>query len=178
MGAGGEVERNPINCSGSWVYACTNVVIPTHGAKGNHRNGGVPTQMRAWTANMKGKESLKGDAFASDLVKGRFAEGLGGWRLASGDQWKSRALECRTCDGGLLVCADALKAAIKVAQGAKLPTPRFTTNIHTNARIQELLKSQTEPFSRSSKWKLLHTGKFFRSHVNFGCFNHRWWVYF
>lgn len=145
------------------------------------QRGRVPTCTRACIAYMKGKEGLKGDALLLIWLKGGFVEGQGGWRTVPGDQWKSWALTCRTCEKDLLLSEKVLKAAVKVAVGVKHPTLYFTTNCHSFAKTHKLLKtrewstviSQLSP-NGSSYMPFL----FLQARVNFSCFNHRWLIYF
>ncbi len=88
------------------------------------------------------KGGLERRCFTFDLVEGWFVQGRGGWRTAPGDQWKSWALTCRTCEKDLLVCERVLKAAVKVAVGVKYPTLHFTTHCHTFAKTQTLRQNK------------------------------------
>lgn len=88
------------------------------------------------------KGGLERRCFTFDLVEGRFVEGRGGWRTGPGDQWKSWALTCRTCEKDPLVCERVLKAAVKVAVGVKYPTLHLTTHRHTLAKIQMLRQNK------------------------------------
>lgn len=143
-------ERGPINCIGSWAHACMSAVTLTHSVysksgkkkKGNerdHHNGGVPARtepaLRTWKESRAWKEMLY------VWSEGRFVEGRGGWRTASGDQWKSWGLTCHTCEKDLLAIEEVLKAAFKVAAGEKYPTLCFTIHCHQFVKIQKLQRS-------------------------------------
>lgn len=110
--------------------------------KGNerdHHNGGVPARtepaLRTW------KESRAWKEMFYVWSEGRFVEGRGGWRTASGDQWKSWGLTCHTCEKDLLAIEEVLKAAFKVAAGEKYPTLCFTIHCHQFVKIQKLQRS-------------------------------------
>lgn len=144
-------ERGPINCTGSWAHACMSAVTLTHSVysrsgkkkekkkERDHHNGGVPARtepaLRTWKESRAWKEMLY------VWSEGRFVEGRGGWRTASGDQWKSWGLTCHTCEKDLLAIEEVLKAAFKVAAGEKYPTPCFTIHCHQFVKIQKLQRS-------------------------------------
>lgn len=90
--------------------------------------------------------------------------GGAGWvEYCAGDQWKSWALTCRTCEKDLLLCGEVLKAAVKVALGAKYPALHFTTHCRTFVKTEMMPKnkrvincySPTQP-----KWKQLQAVNF------------------